>query len=55
MFQGGLDLDRTRWNQQLLLYSLREGETEKSLLTDPDVELVPKSVDKIIIPKLDRK
>lgn len=53
--QGEEDLDRTRWNQRLLLYSIREDESEDLLKTDPDLELVPKSVEKVIIPKLDRK
>uniref|UniRef100_A0A1B6M7W2 GCF C-terminal domain-containing protein n=2 Tax=Graphocephala atropunctata TaxID=36148 RepID=A0A1B6M7W2_9HEMI len=52
--EGGLDLDETRWNQQLLLYNIRDNETEDLLREDPDLELVPKCVEKIIIPKLDQ-
>uniref|UniRef100_A0A1B6ETX4 GCF C-terminal domain-containing protein n=2 Tax=Cuerna arida TaxID=1464854 RepID=A0A1B6ETX4_9HEMI len=52
--EGGLDLDETRWNQQLLLYNIRDNETEDLLRADPDLELVPKCVEKIIIPKLDQ-
>lgn len=37
------------------MYSIRTAETEELLKTDPDVELVPKSIEKIIIPKLDRE
>lgn len=39
----------------MLTYSIRDNETEDLLKSDPDVDLVPKSVEKIIISKLDRK
>ncbi|XP_054271583.1 PAX3- and PAX7-binding protein 1-like [Macrosteles quadrilineatus] len=52
--QGEMDLERTGWNQRLLFYGIQGNETEDILKADPDIELVPKIVEKVIIPKLDQ-
>lgn len=49
------DLDKYKWYSTLMLYGMQKNETEESLLTDPDVNLVPTVVEKIIVPKLTRK
>jgi len=36
----------------LLLYALDSKETEESLKRDPDVRLIPSTIEKIVIPKL---
>lgn len=46
------DIERTKWYNTLLLYALDNKETEESLKRDPDVRLVPFTVEKIVIPKL---
>lgn len=46
------DLDKYKWYSTLMLYGMQKNETEESLLTDPDVNLVPTVVEKIIVPKL---
>jgi GC-rich sequence DNA-binding factor len=38
-----------------MLFGLRNTETEETLLKDPDVQLLPRIVDKVILPKLNRK
>ncbi|KAI4483442.1 hypothetical protein M0802_013384 [Mischocyttarus mexicanus] len=46
------DIERTKWYNTLLLYALDKKETEDSLKRDPDVRLVPLTVEKVVIPKL---
>lgn len=46
------DLERTKWYNSLLLYSWDSKETEESLRKDPDVRLVPSTIEKIVIPRL---
>ncbi|XP_011870465.1 PREDICTED: PAX3- and PAX7-binding protein 1 [Vollenhovia emeryi] len=46
------DLERTKWYNALLLYALDSKETEESLKQDPDVRLIPSTIEKIVIPKL---
>ncbi|XP_072751185.1 PAX3- and PAX7-binding protein 1 isoform X1 [Anoplolepis gracilipes] len=46
------DIERTKWYNTLLLYALDSKETEESLKRDPDVRLIPSTIEKIVIPKL---
>ncbi|EZA57752.1 GC-rich sequence DNA-binding factor [Ooceraea biroi] len=46
------DIERTKWYNTLLLYALDSRETEETLKRDPDVRLVPSTIEKIVIPKL---
>ncbi|KAL0100277.1 hypothetical protein PUN28_019575 [Cardiocondyla obscurior] len=46
------DLERTKWYNTLLLYALNSKETEESLKRDPDVRLIPSTIEKVVIPKL---
>lgn len=52
--KGGIELERTNWNHSMLLFGLKPSETEETLRTDPDVQLVPLAVEKILLPKLDQ-
>lgn len=47
-----VDLEQYGWMKTLMLYGLSKSETEETLRTDPDLNLVPTVVDKIILPKL---
>lgn len=49
------DLDKYKWFSTLMLYGANTKDTEESLLNDPDVNLVPTVIEKIIIPKFTRK
>lgn len=46
------DLEKLEWYRTLALYGLHDDETELSLSQDPDVNLLPTIVEKIIIPRL---
>ncbi|KAG7187898.1 hypothetical protein KM043_013866 [Ampulex compressa] len=46
------DIERTKWYNTLLLYALERNETEESLKQDPDVRLVPSTIEKIVLPRL---
>ncbi|KZC04100.1 GC-rich sequence DNA-binding factor 1 [Dufourea novaeangliae] len=46
------DIERTKWYNTLLVYALDNKETEESLKRDPDVRLVPSTVEKIVLPRL---
>ncbi|XP_063971930.1 PAX3- and PAX7-binding protein 1 [Diachasmimorpha longicaudata] len=46
------DLERTKWYNSLLLYALDKGETEETLRCDSDVRLIPRAMEKIVLPKL---
>lgn len=44
-----------RWYDSLLLYGLQPNETEESLRKDPDLKLIPLVIEKVVLPKLNRK
>uniref|UniRef100_A0A8D8U288 PAX3- and PAX7-binding protein 1 n=1 Tax=Cacopsylla melanoneura TaxID=428564 RepID=A0A8D8U288_9HEMI len=46
-------LEEERWYRSLLLYGLTSSETEESLVRDPDVMLLPKVVEKVILTKIE--
>lgn len=46
------DIERTKWYNTLLLYAIDSTETEEMLKRDPDVRLVPLTIEKVVIPKL---
>ena len=46
------DLERTKWYNALLLYALDQRESESSLRKDPDVKLIPLTIEKVVLPKL---
>lgn len=47
-----LEFERTKWCDTLILYGLKEGETEDGLKQDPDLQLVPVIIEKVLLPKL---
>ncbi|XP_044266326.1 PAX3- and PAX7-binding protein 1 [Tribolium madens] len=47
-----LDIERLEWYRTLALYGLHDDESEATLAQDPDINLLPTIVEKIIIPKL---
>ena len=53
--EGCLEFERTKWYDSLILYGLKEGETEDGLKQDPDLKLVPVIIEKVLLPKLTRK
>ena len=52
---GCLEFERAKWYDTLILYGLKEGETEDGLKQDPDLQLVPTIIEKVLLPKLTRK
>jgi GC-rich sequence DNA-binding factor len=52
---GCLEFERAKWYDTLILYGLKEGETEDGLRQDPDLQLVPIIIEKVLLPKLTRK
>ncbi|XP_017778141.1 PREDICTED: PAX3- and PAX7-binding protein 1 [Nicrophorus vespilloides] len=46
------DLEKMDWYRTLALYGLHDDETENSLSKDPDLNLLPTLIEKIIIPKI---
>ncbi|XP_065355283.1 PAX3- and PAX7-binding protein 1 isoform X1 [Calliphora vicina] len=46
------DIEKLNWYSAAMLYAWSEDETEESLKQDPDVNLVPTLLEKIILPKL---
>nr|XP_018903657.1 PREDICTED: PAX3- and PAX7-binding protein 1 [Bemisia tabaci] len=52
LLANGGDLDQYPWYKSLMLYGVHQGETEEMLKEDVDVQLVPRVIEKIIIPKL---
>ncbi|XP_066999451.2 PAX3- and PAX7-binding protein 1 isoform X2 [Anabrus simplex] len=50
--QETVEFERHKWYDSLLLYGLRDSETEESLRADPDLKLVPLIVEKVVLPKL---
>ncbi|RZC39690.1 PAX3- and PAX7-binding protein 1 [Asbolus verrucosus] len=47
-----VDIERLEWYRTLALYGLHDDESEVTLAQDPDINLLPTIVEKIIIPKL---
>lgn len=47
-----VDIDRTSWYNYLITYALKITESEENLKQDPDVKLIPLTVEKVVIPKL---
>lgn len=50
--ENSLDLEKMHWFSTIMKYGYVSGETEESLLNDPDVKFVPSVVEKIILPKI---
>ncbi|XP_066907774.1 PAX3- and PAX7-binding protein 1 isoform X2 [Halyomorpha halys] len=50
--QGGSEFEKAPWFNSLLLYGLEDTETEEMLRKDPDAQLLPRVVEKIVLPKL---
>lgn len=48
------NLDNLTWINSILLYSADKTDTEESLRKDPDLQLLPNLIDKVVIPKLER-
>lgn len=46
------DLEKLEWYRTLALYGLHDDETELTLSQDPDINLLPTIVEKVIIPRL---
>lgn len=46
------EMAKMEWYRTLALYGLHEDETETSLAKDPDINLIPIVVEKILVPKL---
>lgn len=47
-----VELEKMEWYRTLALYGLHDDETERSLARDPDINLLPIVVEKLILPKL---
>ncbi|EFA04029.1 PAX3- and PAX7-binding protein 1 [Tribolium castaneum] len=47
-----VDIEKLDWYRTLALYGLHDDESEATLAQDPDINLLPTIVEKIIIPKL---
>lgn len=47
-----IDLEKLEWYRTLALYGLHDDETELSLAEDPDINLLPTIVEKVIVPRL---
>lgn len=47
-----VDLEKLEWYRTLALYGLHDDETELSLTQDPDINLIPTIIEKVIIPKI---
>lgn len=47
-----IDLEKLEWYRTLALYGLHDDETELSLSQDPDINLLPTIIEKVIIPRL---
>uniref|UniRef100_T1HQR8 GCFC domain-containing protein n=1 Tax=Rhodnius prolixus TaxID=13249 RepID=T1HQR8_RHOPR len=52
--QGNFDVEKTPWCNSILLYGLERTETEEQLRKDPDVQLLPRIIEKIVLPKLSK-
>lgn len=49
------DIEKLNWYPACILYAWNENESEESLRQDPDVNLVPTLIEKIILPKITGK
>lgn len=49
-----VEIEKLEWYRTLALYGLHDDETEIDLSGDPDINLLPTIVEKIIIPKLEK-
>ncbi|KAH8278983.1 hypothetical protein KR018_012122 [Drosophila ironensis] len=52
MLDEYVDIETTRWYQACMLYAYQPEETLDQLRTDPDVNLVPALIERIVLPKL---
>jgi len=50
--QGSYEIEKTTWCSNMFLFDLKRNETEEDLRNDPDCQLLPRVVDKIVLPKL---
>ena len=48
------NVEELKWIDYVLTYAAEKADTEESLRQDPDLQLVPRLIDKIVIPKLER-
>ncbi|KAL7291124.1 hypothetical protein TKK_0015251 [Trichogramma kaykai] len=46
------DFEKTKWYSSLLFYTMKSNVSEEALQADPDIRLVPSTIEKIVIPKL---
>lgn len=46
------DIEKLNWYPACILYAWDENETEECLRQDPDVNLVPTLIEKIVLPKI---
>ncbi|XP_066143774.1 PAX3- and PAX7-binding protein 1 [Euwallacea fornicatus] len=46
------ELEKLEWYRTLALYGLHDDETESTLAKDPDINLLPSIVEKILVPKV---
>jgi len=46
------DIENMRWYQACMLYAYQPDETVEQLKNDPDVNLVPALIEKIVLPKV---
>lgn len=46
------ELEKSDWYRTLALYGLHDDESESSLAKDPDINLLPTIIEKILVPKL---
>ncbi|KAF7278966.1 PAX3- and PAX7-binding protein 1 [Rhynchophorus ferrugineus] len=46
------DIEKTEWYRTLALYGLHDNESEHSLSKDPDINLLPTVIEKVLVPKL---
>ncbi|XP_060518822.1 PAX3- and PAX7-binding protein 1 isoform X2 [Cylas formicarius] len=49
---GTIELEKLDWYRTLALYGLHDGESEHSLSKDPDINLLPTIIEKVLVPKL---
>ncbi len=46
-------MDKLNWVMSVTVYSADVSDTEESLRKDPDLQLLPHLIDKVVIPKLE--
>ena len=47
-------IQKLKWIESVMTYAAERADTEETLRTDPDLQLVPNLIDKIVVPKLER-